>query len=194
MVPTKTDIALRTAGMVADVLRGAVLVGAVYAALVDEVEGGIRLGLVFAILLAPRLAGLPRPFDLAVCILLPLAAAASLFHWYREIIWLDWVLHCLCTGALAAMTYLLLLRTPLLPHQRHHGRSAVVFLTTVVGLALGVFWEFYEWYAEVVAGVRIGVGYSDTIADLAMDTLGSIAAGLALMAWLANGRNPFPNR
>lgn len=193
-MPTTTNIALRTAGVLSDVLRAAVLAAAVLTALSDQVEGAIRLGLVFLILLAPRLAGLPRPFDLAVCVLLPLATAASLFHWYRQITWLDWVLHCICTGALAAMTYLLLLRTPLLPAQRHQSRGAVVFLTTVLGLALGVVWEFYEWFAEIVAGVRIGVGYSDTIADLAMDTVGSLIAGLALMAWLAHGRNAFPRK
>ncbi|MFC3897090.1 hypothetical protein ACFOWZ_36915 [Lentzea rhizosphaerae] len=193
-MPTTTNAALRTAGIVADVLRVAVLAAAVFTVLSDQVEGAIRLGLVFVILLAPRLAGLPRPFDLAVCVLLPLATAASLFHWYRQITWLDWVLHCVCTGALAATTYLLLLRTPLLPPQRHQSRAAVVFLTAVVGLALGVVWEFYEWFAEIVAGVRIGVGYSDTIADLAMDTLGSLLAGLVLMVWLANGRASFPRQ
>lgn len=193
-MPTTTNAAVRTAGILADVLRAAVLAAAVLTALSDQVEGAIRLGLVFLILLAPRLAGLPRPVDLAVCVLLPLATAASLFHWYRQITWLDWVLHCVCTGALAAMTYLLLLRTPLLPPQRHQTRGAVVFLATLVGLALGVVWEFYEWFAEIVAGIRIGVGYTDTIADLAMDTLGSLLAGFVLMAWMASGREPFPRR
>ena len=191
---TTTNAVIRATGVLADVLRAAVLAAAAFTALSDQVEGAIRLGLVFLILLAPRLAGLPRPFDLAVCVLLPLATLASLFHWYRQITWLDWVLHCFCTGALAAMTYLLLLRTPLLPPQRHQTRSAVVLLTTMVGLTLGVFWEFYEWFAEIVAGVRIGVGYTDTIADLAMDTLGSLLAGLALLAWLASGRDLFPGR
>lgn len=191
---TTTNAVIRMTGILADVLRAATLVAAVFTALSDQFEGAIRFGLVFLILLAPRLAGLPRPFDLAVCVLLPVATAASVFHWYRQITWLDWVLHCVCTGALAAMAYLLLLRTPLLPPQRHQSRGAVVFLTTLVGLAVGVVWEFYEWFAEIVAGVRIGVGYTDTIADLAMDTLGSLSAGVALMAWLANGREPFPRR
>lgn len=191
-MPNTTNAALRAVGILADVLRAAVLAAAVFTALSDQVEGAIRLGLVFLILLAPRLAGLPRPFDLAVCVLLPLATAASLFHWYRQIIWLDWVLHGVCTGALAAMTYLLLLRTPLLPPQRHQSRGATVFLTTVVGVALGVVWEFYEWFAEIVVGIRIGVGYTDTIADLAMDTLGSLLASLVLVAWLADGRELFP--
>jgi hypothetical protein len=52
----------------------------------------------------------------------------------------------------------------------------------MIGITLGVLWEFYEWFVEVILHLRIGVGYDDTILDLAMDTVGSVAAGLALVA------------
>ncbi|NUT51478.1 MAG: hypothetical protein HOV94_29890 [Saccharothrix sp.] len=191
-MPTAPNAVIRATGIIADLLRVAVLGAAVFTAVSDQVEGSIRLGLVLLILLASRLASLPRPLDLAVCVLLPVATAASLFHWYRQITWLDWVLHCVCTGALAAMVYLLLLRARLLPALRDQSRGAVVLLTALVGIALGVVWEFYEWFAEIVAGVRIGVGYTDTIADLAMDTLGSVLTGVALVAWSADRREPHP--
>lgn len=170
----------RVLTLIADVFRAAVLAGAVVALLSDQVEGALRLGLVFLILLAPRLAGLPRPIDLAVSVLLPLATVASLFHWYRSVGWLDWVMHACTTGALAAMGYLLLVRSPLLPAREHQSAGSTVLLTTMTGVTLGVVWEFYEWCAEKVFGIRIGVGYTDTVADLAMDTLGSLAAGLVL--------------
>jgi hypothetical protein len=57
-----------------------------------------------------------------------------------------------------------------------------------------VVWEFYEWLAEIVFNVHIGVGYSDTIADLAMDTLGSLLAGLALVWWAAHGSGTYRER
>lgn len=170
----------RVLTLIADLLRVAVLAGTVVALLSDEVEGALRLGLVFLILLVPRLAGLPRPIDLAVSVLLPLATAASLFHWYRAVGWLDWVMHAATTGALAAMSYLLLVRSPLLPAREHPSAGSMVLLTTMAGVTIGVVWEFYEWCAEKVFGIRIGVGYTDTVADLAMDTLGSLAAGLVL--------------
>jgi hypothetical protein len=60
-----------------------------------------------------------------------------------------------------------------------------VLLTAMIGLALGVVWEFFEWFFLVVLNVHVGVGYGDTIADLAMDILGSLIAGAALVAWTA---------
>lgn len=94
-------------------------------------------------------------------------------------------MHCFTTGALAAMFYLLLLHTSLLGPQRHRHRASITLFTVLLGLSAGVLWEFYEWFAEVVAGVDFGVGYDDTIADLAMDGLGSLLAGLTLTTWIA---------
>lgn len=184
---TKSRSGARVLRGLADLLRLAVLAAIVTAIALDEIEGSIRLSVVLLILLAPRLAAIPPLFDLAVCVLLPLAAVASLAHLYRQLVWLDWVMHCLTTGAVAAMVFLVLLRTPLLPPLHAQPRGMVVLLTTTLGVTVGVVWEFYEWFAEVVAGVRIGVGYDDTIADLAMDLLGSLLAGLAVRAWQGRG-------
>lgn len=178
---------LRVLTAIADLARLAVLVAVVIAALSNDVEGAARLTVVFLILLVSRVAGIPAPFDLAVCVLLPVATVASLLAWYRQFPWLDWVMHGITTGAIGALFYLLLLRTSLLPPLRAQRRTTIVMLTTLVGMAAGVIWEFYEWFAEIVLNLRIGVGYEDTIADLAMDTLGSILAGLALVMWAASG-------
>lgn len=178
--PRPVSRATRT---VADVVRVAVLGGVVTAAISDEIEGAIRLTVVLHILLAARLAGIPGPFDLAVSLLLPLASVASILHWYAQLSWLDWIVHCLTTGALAAMAFLVLARVRLLPRPHALSSTATVSVTAMLGVTLGVLWEFYEWFAEVVAHVRIGVGYNDTIADLSMDLTGSLLAGLAILAW-----------
>jgi hypothetical protein len=94
-------------------------------------------------------------------------------------------MHCLATGAIAAAAYLMLAGTPLLPPLRDQRRSITVTLTLTIGLTIGVLWEFVEWFFLDVLSVQVGVGYTDTIADLAMDTLGSLLAGVALVAWIA---------
>jgi hypothetical protein len=94
-------------------------------------------------------------------------------------------MHCLATGAVAAATYLMLAGTRLLPPMRDQRRSITVTLTVTIGLTIGVVWEFVEWFFLEVLSVPVGVGYGDTIADLAMDTLGSLLGGLAIVAWIA---------
>ncbi len=194
VVSTSPSSVVRAVTVVADVLRLAVLAGVAVVALSNDVEGAVRFTLVLLILLTARRFRIPPPFDLAACLLLPLATMASVWNWYRQLLWLDWVMHGMATGALAAMVYLLLVRGPLLPSPHEQRRASIVILTTLVGMAAGVVWEFYEWFAEIVVGVHIGVGYEDTIADLAMDTLGSLLAGLGLLAWAAHGHGDYRGR
>ncbi|MFC7482986.1 hypothetical protein ACFQX7_27485 [Luedemannella flava] len=40
-------------------------------------------------------------------------------------------------------------------------------------------------------GMIMVVGYTDTIVDLAMDGASSLLAGVALAAWLGNGRSMY---
>lgn len=171
--------ALRTS---ADVLRATVLGTVPIALFSDSAEGALRLLVVFAALLVPRIVRLPEPVDFAVCLAVPLATFASVFHWYRDVMWLDWVIHAVTTGTLALTVFLLLVRTSLMPERRDYRFSAIVVQVAVIGTTLGVLWEFYEWFVETFTATRIAVGYGDTIADLAMDLLGSVVAGVALAA------------
>ncbi|MCC3765099.1 hypothetical protein K3N28_18730 [Glycomyces sp. TRM65418] len=186
-------VASRTAGLLADLSRLAVLLGAIVFAAMGRLDGVVHLVLVFAALLLPRFARIAKPFDLAVCVLLPLASLASVLGWYRQYAWTDWVMHCFATGAIAAATYLVLVRTPLLPPLRELSRSAIVTLTLMIGVTIGVLWEFAEWFMLDVMAIAISVGYGDTIADLAMDTLGSLLAAGALVAWAGRVGAPAPD-
>jgi hypothetical protein len=174
-----------TTGLLADLTRLALLVGTIGAALLSSLADAALFALVFVLLLLPRFARIPKPFDLAVCVLLPLATLATTADWYQRFAWTDWVMHCLATGAVAAAAYLMLAGTRLLPPLRDQRRSITVSLTVTIGLTIGVVWEFVEWFFLEVLSVPVGVGYGDTIADLAMDTLGSLLAGLAIVAWIA---------
>jgi hypothetical protein len=175
----------RTAGLLADLSRLVLLVGTIAAAITVGLADAALFALVFALLLLPRVTRIPKPFDLAVCVLLPIATLATTADWYRRFAWTDWAMHCLATGAVAAAAYLMLAGTPLLPPLRDQRRSTTVTLTVMIGLTIGVLWEFCEWFFLDVMSVPVGVGYRDTIADLAMDTLGSLIAGAALVAWTA---------
>lgn len=184
-VNMNSGIATRTAGLLADLSRLVLLVGTIAAPIIGGFGDAAIFTLVFAVLLLPRLARIPKPFDLAVCVLLPIATLATTADWYQRFAWTDWVMHCLATGAVAAATHLMLADTPLLPPLRDRHRYTTVTLTVMIGLTIGVLWEFCEWFFLEVLSVPVGVGYGDTIADLAMDTLGSLLAGVALVAWTA---------
>lgn len=182
---TNSSTALTIAGLLADIARLIVLAGTIAAAATGSLADAGLFALVFALLLLPRISRIPSPFDLAVSVLLPLATLATTADWYQRFAWTDWVMHCLATGAIAAAAYLMIAGTPLLPRLRDDRRATTVLLTALIGLAFGVVWEFVEWFFLVVLSVPVGVGYNDTIADLAMDILGSLLAGTALVAWTA---------
>lgn len=177
----------------ADLVRVAALASAIGAIFLFPAEAVVRFSLVFAALLVPRLVGgIPAPFDLAYCVTLLLATWAAVAGWYRAVAWVDWPIHAVTTGASAAMLYLLLARLGLLP-DLHDGPlrehpSSVVLLTVALGFAAGSVWELYEWLGKTLLQGPMLVGYSDTIADLFMDGVGSLAAGLGLVAWAASHR------
>ncbi|WP_199516621.1 hypothetical protein [Nucisporomicrobium flavum] len=188
---TITKRALGTAGIAGDLARVAAVAALLWAIMAQSPANIARFAVVALLLLIPRITGLARPFDAAFGWTLILATAASAAGWYQTIAWIDWVIHCVTTGAVAAMAVLVLARYDLVPSlhgpgpRRNH--AALILLTTATGLSIGVVWEFYEWLASEIFGITMVVGYTDTIADLAMDGLGSIIAGLALTAWAARG-------
>ena len=52
-----------------------------------------------------------------------------------------------------------------------------------VGAVLAVAWELAEWWTFIRHGTELDTAYEDTLGDLALGTLGSLTAGLALMWW-----------
>lgn len=178
------------ARLLSDLVRAAALASAAGAFFLFGLEGGVKFTLVLLALTVPRLVGgIPAAFDLAYCATLLLATWSATAAWYRTIPWIDWPVHAVTTGSIAAMLYLLMARFSLLPGlqdrslRRHTG--SVVLLTVALGFAAGALWELYEWFANNVLGGNILVSYDDTIADLLMGGCGSLVAGLSLVAWAA---------
>jgi hypothetical protein len=184
-VVTNKDVnAETTLRFAADLVRVAVLGGAIYLIATGASGDAFRFGVVVLVLLMPRLLMLPPPLDVALCITLPVATLATAAGWYRTVPWLDWVIHCLNTATVSALVFLLLVRARLLPQP---GRAelragSTVLLGGLLGAAVGVLWEFYEWAGQVVLHIPMEVGYRDTVADLAMDILGGLLAGLGTLA------------
>ncbi|PRX43698.1 hypothetical protein B0I33_114159 [Prauserella shujinwangii] len=177
--------ALTATRMAADVVRAGLAVAAVVVAILGSVDGAVRLGVAAAVLLVPRLGKVPPLFDLAVCLTIPTAMIASILGWYQSVPWIDWVLHTVDTGAIAAALHLLLIRAEVFPPLLDRGVRTVAnpLLTLMLGWTIGMLWEFYEWIGERLLGMEMVVGYTDTVGDLLADGAGSLGAGLLLTLW-----------
>lgn len=176
--------------LAADFVRAAAVASAVLGAIFISWGACFTFVVIFLIALVPRVMDLPRPVDLALGITWLVAAWANVAGWYEASAWVDIAIHFFTTGATAAAIYLLLVRIELVPplQKRYVRRIALVLLTLALGLVVGVLWEFYEWVAYAAIADNLDpVGYSDTILDLLMDSLGSLLAGSAIALWASQG-------
>lgn len=138
----------------------------------------VLLGLTVA-----RLTQLPGALQAATGATLILSAWAATLDWFVTVPGLDIVAHVAANGLLAVVLMVVLWRTRLVPP----GLPAVgvVVVTAALGALLAVLWETGEWFGHTVITDAIGVGYDDTIGDLAAGTLGSVAGGALLAMGLA---------
>lgn len=168
--------------VVADLIR---VVGAVsiVVALVwfDLTDAGV-LAFTLPALLLPRFLAARSWFDVTCQATLLVAAWSNVFDLYTRIGWWDLLIHFLCTGVVAAMTYLLLAELEIVPGRgkRHFTVTAAVVITTAFGLALSAIWEMVEWLGHTFISSAIFVAYADTIADMAVGGAGAVCAGLAV--------------
>jgi hypothetical protein len=166
--------AIRLAAL-ASVLVGLVAYGGVAGALFLLVLGGTMI---------PRVLAAPTVLDAAYCSTILFAAWAAELDWYLRVGWLDVVVHAAATGLIAAMVHLLLVRVDALPPVDDPSltspRLGAAIVTTALGTALAVVWEFGEWWGHSQIDQRIQVGYTDTVGDLAAGALGALVAGVLL--------------
>ena len=182
----------RPSGVLADLMRLALLASAAVSLFAGMLESTLQFGLLFLVLVGTRVFGAPRPFDAAFGAMLLVAGWARSLRWYEAYPWADIPIHFAATGGVAAMLYLILAKADLLPDLHDDvvalNPTSVVLLSTAFGVTAGVVWEFYEWgVATFLPETTMIVGYTDTIGDLAWDTLGSVVAGLLLALWARRG-------
>lgn len=124
---------------------------------------------------------LPRLFTLLFLIAGLINVAGYAFDLWHSPVWFDEVVHSYTSFAvMAAIGWLAIARTRLFG-----GSLSFVAAVTGVGIILGLLWEVFEWAIGII-GTRL-----DTISDLALDSLGAVAAGL-FCAWAAGQARASP--
>jgi hypothetical protein len=174
-----------------DVLRLAFAAGAVAFAAAGDAAGAFNLLLAFAVLVAARLANLPRVYDLAVIVALGFTQGGEALNLYDAIAWYDRVVHFVVPMLAAQVVYLCLARIEVMPDPsqetlpRHEaGMFVAVF---ALGLAVGALWEIFEWSSDGVFGSQLSEGNTDTVGDLIADACGSLAGGALMVLWAKRG-------
>ncbi|MGW6173704.1 hypothetical protein ACWF5H_09460 [Arthrobacter sp. NPDC055138] len=164
---------------------------------------------------------LGRPVDAAGQLVLLAAGWFSAVGLYHRVSWLDAVMHALASLVVALLAAELLraellgargqlaggtpasgapavgAAAPSTGRNGRGGRTGVVVpavLLVCATVTLGVLWELGEWLGHTYITPEIGVGYDDTIGDLAANFVGAIlGAALAVRTWgTPHGQTPRP--
>jgi hypothetical protein len=174
-----------------DVLRLVFAAGAVAFAAAGDVAATFNLLLAFAVLLAARIANLPRLYDLAVIVALTFTQGGEALNLYDAIAWYDRVVHFVVPLLVSQIIYLCLARIEVMPDPsqetlpRHEaGMFVAVF---ALGLAAGALWEIFEWTSDGLFGSALSEGNNDTVGDLIADACGSLAGGALMVLWAKRG-------
>lgn len=169
------------AEITADVVRVVGLLSVAVAAIWwTGTDAGV-LALALPALLVPRFVGVRPGFDIAFGITVLVASWSNVLDLYRTVAGWDLVVHVVCTGFIAAMAYLALVRWDIMPRPPRARRAAVIF-TAALGLAASALWEMVEWLGKTFVTDEIFVTYNDTIGDMAVGGLGALLAGFVVAA------------
>lgn len=166
----------------ADALRIVAVLGVIVAAIWSTPTDAGILALALPALMVPRMLGMRPWADILLGVTVLVAAGSNVFDLYRTIVGWDLVVHFVCTGVIAATGYLVLARCQVVPAQaanEFRKRTAIV-MTTALGLAASAVWEMVEWAGRTFITSEIFVTYQDTIGDMAVGGLGSVAAGIVV--------------
>ncbi len=174
-----------------DVLRIAFMAGALWLAVAGDVKGAFNLTLAAVVLVAARLANLPRIYDLALIVAMTLTQGGEAAGLYDTWAWYDRVVHFVVPMLTSQVLYLCLARIEVLPDpqqetlRRHDAGMFVV--TFAIGLAVGAVWEIFEWASDGLFGSDLSQGNVDTVGDLIADAGGSLAGGALMVLWSKKG-------
>jgi len=178
------------AEVAADLLRVAGVLSVLVAAIWwGPVQAGVLALSVIGLVLS-RFLGVHPALDIAFSLSLLVAAWSSVLDLYGAIVGWDLLVHFIANGLLAAMLHLLCARWGIVPDPGA-GRvplPGLVVVTGALGASAGVVWEIAEWWGHTYIESDIFVGYDDTIGDLAIGTLGAIAAGMVMPLFAAHPR------
>lgn len=174
-----------------DLMRLAFLAGAVVFAVRGDANGTFNLLLAFSVLVAARLANLPRLYDLALIGALSLTQGGEALGLYDSWAWYDRVVHFLVPMVASQVVYLCLARIEVLPDPRQRTlrrhEAGMFVVTFALGLSVGGLWEIFEWFSDGVFGSNLSQGNVDTVGDLIADAAGSFVGGGLMVLWSERG-------
>lgn len=174
-----------------DLLRLVFLAGALVFAAQGDATGAFNLMLAFAVLVAARLADLPRLYDLGLIAALALTQGGEALGLYDTWAGYDRVVHFLVPLVASQVVYLCLARLEVLPDPRQktlrRHEAGMFVVTFALGLSVGALWEVFEWVSDGVFGSDLSQGNVDTVGDLIADSAGSLAGGGLMVLWAERG-------
>jgi hypothetical protein len=170
-----------------DLLRLALLAGAVPALLAGDRRGAALLLGLGGLTLVARVVALPRIYDLAFTLGMLLQGYGEVLGAYDRWAWFDTVVHVTLPFLVAPVVYLGLARIEVVPdpHERT-GRSrdaGITVVTFALGLAVGALWEMVEFVLDAFAGTQLQESNTDTVRDLAADAVGALLGAGLLALW-----------
>ena len=174
-----------------DLMRLVFAAGAAALAATGDAAGAFNLGLAFAVLVAARLANLPRVYDLAAIVALAFTQGGEALGLYDAIEWYDRVVHVVVPLLASQIIYLCLARMEVMPDPsqetlpRHE--AGMLIAVFALGLAVGALWEIFEWSSDGLFGSELSEGNTDTVGDLIADACGSLAGGALMVLWAKRG-------
>src|SRR5215213_3511433 len=110
-------------------------------------------------------------------------------YWYYEFSCYDKVTHFLGVAALAASAHDCLPGLLRRACPRGH-RAARLSTAMAIGIAVGVGWEFYELFGDMLVRSSRVQGWRDSTSDLIFDTLGALVA-VTVLRWRTRASRPF---
>jgi hypothetical protein len=184
------------AEVVADGIRVLALVSVVIAGVGWGALSAISFVFATAVMLVPRLLGLRPSFDIAFGTTVVASTWSSVLGIYVTTRWWDLPMHFVTNGLCAALLYIVLVRTDVIADHRTLPRPtlSVTVVTTVIGVTLGVLWEFFEWYGHTFIDREILVGYADSLGDVLWGGLGSLLAGFGMTYFMTRPDADAPDR
>jgi hypothetical protein len=173
-----------------DVLRAALLVGAALLIVLDKNVEAAPLVTVLIVLI-PRLADMPRLFDLAVVVAMSIQAWGNLFDFFDLIHGYDKVVHFLLPMLTSAATYVLLVRLDVVldPARRVLARQELgtFLITFLIGLGYASLYELYEFLADAVLDAGLQKSLGDTNGDILAGAIGAACGGGLMLLWTHQG-------
>jgi hypothetical protein len=170
-----------------DLLRLALLVGALGFLVAGDPDGALLLGGAGVVAWLVRPVLLPRVYDLALVAALNLQAWGEALGLYDSVSWFDNVAHFTLPFFAAPTLYIVLARLDVVPDPRDEttGRhyAGIAIISFSLGVALGGLWEIFEWSSDNTLGSSLQLGNDDTVGDLIADSLGALCGAALLVCW-----------